>query len=135
MKQLLKIKVMGLLLMLLTLGYVQAQSIAPAEPVRQGGLADPSVETAGYDAYKAQWVAEHPEEYQALDQQGTKPALPWSTPEDKERWAAEHPAEYQKLVGQQPTDTRVRMSKQEFNNLDEAHQRRVRMDSNVVVEE
>lgn len=134
MKQLMKIKVMGLLLMLLTLGCVHAQSIAPAEPIRQGGLADPNVDAAGYDAHKAQWVAEHPDEYQAMQQQGTKNTLPWNTPEEKERWAAEHPAEYQKMVGQ-PADTRTHMTKDQFNNLDAEHQRRVRMDSNIVVEE
>lgn len=134
MKQLVKIKVMGLLLMLLTLGYAQAQSIAPAEPVRQGGLSDPGVDAAGYDAHKAQWVAEHPEEYNAMQQQGTKSTLPWSTPEEKERWAAEHPAEYEKMAGQ-PADTRTRMTKEQFNSLSPAYQERVRLDANIVVEE
>lgn len=134
MKQLVKIKVMGLLLMLLTLGYVQAQSIAPAEPVRQGGLADPSVDAAGYDAHKAQWVAEHPQEYNEMVQQGTKSTLPWNSPEEKEKWVAEHPGEYKNMT-QQATDTRTRMTREQFNSLSPAYQERVRLDANIVVEE
>ncbi|MFN8396764.1 MAG: hypothetical protein U0176_19215 [Bacteroidia bacterium] len=129
-----KIKVMGLLLVLLTLGYVQAQSIAPAEPVRQGGLADPSVDAAGYDAHKAQWVAEHPDEYNKMVEQGTKSTLPWNTPEEKEKWAAEHPAEYKKMT-EQGADNRTRMTREQFNSLSPAYQERVRLDANIVVEE
>ncbi|HEX2898273.1 MAG TPA: hypothetical protein VHS96_00995 [Bacteroidia bacterium] len=137
MKQLLKLKAMGLLIMLLAIGYVKAQSLTPQEPIRQGGLADPSVDAAGYDAHKAQFVAEHPEQYNQMIgnqtiKEVTPQGYPWGAPENKESWIAAHPREFAEYT-QKLTDNRVRMTRAEFNAFPAAKQEAILKDANYII--
>jgi hypothetical protein len=135
MKQLLKMMAMGLLLGLLSMSYVQAQSLTPAEPIRNGSLGDPSVEAAGYDAHKAQFVAENPEQYNEMIgtqvKDNTK-VQPWGAEENKERWAAEHPREYAELQ-QAAADNRTRVSRADFNALPVAKQQAMQNDPKFLI--
>lgn len=135
MKQLLKLKAMGLLVMLLSIGFVKAQSVAPVESPRQVELANPSVDAAGYDAHKAQFVAEHPDQYnQLVGNQAKVQATPspWGSAENKDRWVAEHPREYAEML-QSATDNRIRISRAEFDALPAAKQQAMKNDSKFLV--
>lgn len=135
MKQLLKLLAMGMLLGLLSVSYVQAQSLTPAEPIRSGSLADPSVEAAGYDAHKAQFVAEHPEQYNEMIGNQVKElpkGNPWGSDDNKERWAAEHPREFAELQ-QTAVDNRTRVSRAEFNALPVAKQQAMQNDPKFLI--
>jgi hypothetical protein len=135
MKQLLKLKAVGLLVMLVSIGFVKAQSLTPVEPVRQGELADPSLDAAGYDAHKAQFVAEHPEQYNQLVGNQTKDQVtptPWGNPDDKDRWVAEHPREYAEMM-QPAADNRTRISRAEFDALPAVKQQAIKNDSKFLI--
>ncbi len=136
MNQLLKMLAMGMLLGLLSISYANAQSLTPAEPIRSGSLADPSVEAAGYDAHKAQFVAENPQLYNEMvgnQQVKTLPASnPWGSDENKERWVAEHPREYAALQ-QSAVDNRTRVTRAEFNALPVDKQQAMQNDANFII--
>lgn len=135
MKQLLKTMSM-LAVLLLAIGSVYAQSLAPAEPQRQGELANPNVDAAGYDAHKAAFVAEHPREYAAMNPNPTKEAdqtvYPWGAVENKQEWVTAHPQEYQAYL-ESLSSGRVTMTRAEFNKLSTEHQARVRQDAHIIV--
>ena len=135
MKQLLKMMAMGLLFGLISVSYADAQSLAPAGPIRSGSLADPSIDAAGYDAHKAQFVAENPEQYNAMignQDKANASVYPWGSDENKERWAAEHPAEYAALQ-QAAVDNRTRVSRADFNALPAAKQQVMQNDPKFII--
>lgn len=139
MKHLLKLKAMGLLVFLLTLSCVQAQTVAPT---RGDGLDNPQIQPAEYDAYKVMWVQENPGEYDLLlknstakdDPNGSHRTAAWSSPEEKERWISEHPREYAELMEAQKAigkaEVSPTMTRTEFNALPVGRQQAILNETN-----
>jgi hypothetical protein len=123
-------KVFGLLALLLAFGVAKAQNSEPAQQLKELGA-----DVSTYDAAKAEWVATHPEAYQSLEQQNARVAeevMPWGAAENKANWVAAHPEEYAQYA-KSVNDTRVRMSRTEFNGLSAEMQAKVMLDSNIVI--
>jgi hypothetical protein len=140
MKHLLKLKAMGLLILLLTMGYVHAQTVAPA---RGEGLDNPQITADEYDAYKIKWVQENPEEYALLvsmrqkdNQNGSHRMAAWTSPEEKEKWIAEHPREYAEFMEAQKavrTEVRPTMTRAEFDALPVGRQQAILNETNTLI--
>jgi hypothetical protein len=141
MKHLLKLKAMGLLILLLTMGYVHAQTVAPT---RGQGLDNPQINADEYDEYKTMWVQENPEEYAALSSvrqpkdspNGTHRDAAWTTPEEKQRWIADHPREYAELMEAQKAvkeEVRPTMTRAEFNALPAGRQQAILNETNTLI--
>jgi hypothetical protein len=134
MKQLLS-KAMGLLALLLSIGYVQAQSLTPAEPIRPNSG---NVDAANYDAVKAQFVAEHPEQYGQMNGAPAKVvtenqnSLPWGSPENKTQWISTHPTEYAEM-NKTGEDFRTRITRAQFDAYPAEKQQAVLNDQNILI--
>jgi hypothetical protein len=139
MNHLLKLKAMGLLMLLFTMGYVHAQTVAPT---RGDGLDNPQIATGQYDEYKTNWVQQNPKEYSQLmsgdkvkENQAAGIAT-WSTPEEKERWINENPREYARLMEAQKdvkAQPRPTMTRAEFNALPAGRQQAIINEPNTLI--
>jgi hypothetical protein len=130
-------KAMGLLAMLLAFGWVQAQNSEPVTP-KADPLSELNASPAGYDAAKTDWVATHPKEYDALNGVTAKAAgdqaKPWGAEANKEAWITAHPREYAEMVAV-PADSRIRMSKAEFNAFPVEKQAAIKNDTKFIIED
>jgi hypothetical protein len=136
MKHVLKLQVMGLLLVLLSMGYVKAQS-SNGQQVQVTDLSNPSLDAAGYDAVKAEFVKQNPEQYKALsgnaaEKAGETAVYPWGADENKHAWVTAHPREYAAFV-QGEQDNRTRMSRSELNKMPAEKQQSILNDSNFII--
>ncbi len=129
------IKALGLFVMLLTFGWVQAQNSAPVQ-VQQDPLKGFSNSPEGYDAAKSNWVASHPKDYEVMNptavQKVDAQALPWGAPENKDRWISENPRAYAEMVAT-PDDARTRMSKEQLATFPAEKQAAILKDANFII--
>ncbi len=121
------LKALGLLALLCAFGWVQAQKTELPST-----LNDAATNPAGYDAAKADWVASHPKEYQAMDQNTAAKvvapaATPWGADENKDQWVAQHPREYAEMMAPK-TDDRIIMTKSQLATFPAEKQAAIKSD-------
>lgn len=130
-------KALGLLAMLCAFGWVQAQNNEQV-PTKADPLTELTANPAGYDAAKSEWVATHPQEYDALNGATAKAApsatMPWGDAANKEAWVAAHPREFA-AMNNAPADTRIRMTKEEFKAFPVEKQKAIQADTRFIIEE
>lgn len=122
------LKAFGLLALLFAFGWVQAQKNEQPSTLNQA-----ATNPAGYDAAKADWVATHPTEYQAMNQGDAKvvdtQATPWGAAENKEQWISQHPREYAEMTAVK-ADNRTIMTKEQLATFPAEKQAAIKNDPN-----
>lgn len=125
------------LALMLGFGWLSAQNNAPAGFPTNSRPADGNVDAAGYDAAKAEWVATHPAEYNALIEGKTTKVntetnrTEFATEAEKDKWVEKNPALYQEAL--KPIESKTTYTREELKQLPLDKQQSILNDSNFTI--